>query len=173
MALEDGEEPGSWGYSLDTGIAIFPTTVNDQWIEFCVSTYQSNGGSSDFPQLKYIALLRNGGINMFSNALALNCVLSGCDAPIINLIRESFIKEYPESSWAQQSISKVSDIFSIGRNGITFYYNSDDLALGCHVKVGLFVPYSKLKPYLNKDFAAYLAKAKQWQTFKELSPYLN
>lgn len=137
---------------------IFPLIETPKYLVMGQSYYSYTGGAHGFSQMIYHTY--NKSTNKWvelKDVLDLNQnakILSVLD----QTVREKHkmpatgkLNEFDDSIFLVDEVT-LTENFTISKNGITFHYGLYELTPYAYGYYDLFVPYSKLKPYLNKSF---------------------
>lgn len=164
---------------LDQGVAIMPWSSNDKFVQFRIDRHTYDGGNSDFPEVEFVSVYRNGHVmelNYASNLFPFfnvdfkKTVYDCLNRHLEELGEPPFTPDYRLGFQEEHSVK-----LSFEPTGVTFWFPKGSVASQVRGIVSVNIPYEVLRPYMKRNeedrIYRFLTGVKDWHTFETLSTY--
>lgn len=160
------------------GIAIFPISSNDQYVQYCILTHSAEGGNSDMPEIKFVFAGRKMYITAPHLAIRIANIVELSRTTELERLAQKYLsrtlKEKFDTEFDGQldfGYSWETPYITYEEEGICAWFPKGTTFMGAGI-IPVRIPLSELRPYLKEGMIRmWGSDVKNWRTYPMLSSY--
>lgn len=163
---------------LSQGIAIFPWTCNDQYVQYCILTHSSEGGNSDMPEIKFVFAGRQNHSGGASATPRIGDITDGNKQYEVSQLAQKYLSQTLESQYGEPFTGRLDFRYSwetpqitYEEDGIIAWFPKGSGFMGTGI-IPVKIPLTELRPLLRDGHISYWNnKCTNWRKYPMLSSY--